>query len=58
MLSLFLNRSLSTLKFVGRVFGVELGAAKSTKDGRDVKELMEHVLNLINMVMLLLINIL
>lgn len=52
------SESLSTLKFAERVSGVELGAAKSTKDGRDVKELMEHVLNLINMVMLLLINIL
>lgn len=52
------SESLSTLKFAERVSGVELGAAKSTKDGRDVRELMEHVLNLINMIMLLLINIL
>lgn len=34
---------MSTLKFAERVSGVELGAAKSSKDGRDVRELMEQV---------------
>ncbi|KAK2647877.1 hypothetical protein Ddye_015366 [Dipteronia dyeriana] len=38
--------SLSTLKFAERVSGVELGAAKSSKEGRDVKELMEQVASL------------
>jgi len=37
------SESLSTLKFAERVSGVELGAAKSTKEGRDVRELMEQV---------------
>lgn len=37
------SESLSTLKFAERVSGVELGAAKSSKDGRDVRELMEQV---------------
>ncbi|KAL3516691.1 hypothetical protein ACH5RR_023593 [Cinchona calisaya] len=36
--------SLSTIKFAERVSGVELGAAKSSKAGRDVRELMEQVL--------------
>lgn len=39
------TESLSTLKFAERVSGVELGAARSSKDGKDVKELMEQVLN-------------
>lgn len=38
------SESLSTLKFAERVSGVELGAARSSKDGRDVRELMEQVL--------------
>lgn len=37
------SESLSTLKFAERVSGVELGAAKSNKDGRDVRDLMEQV---------------
>lgn len=37
------SESLSTLKFAERVSGVELGAARSTKEGRDVRELMEQV---------------
>lgn len=37
------SESLSTLKFAERVSGVELGAARSTKEGRDVKELMDQV---------------
>lgn len=42
------TESVSTLKFAERVSGVELGAAKSSKDkeGRDVRELMEQVLNI------------
>ncbi|KAM5571151.1 kinesin-like protein KIN-14P [Rosa sericea] len=37
------SESLSTLKFAERVAGVELGAAKSSKEGRDARELMEQV---------------
>ncbi|KAM7494264.1 hypothetical protein LguiB_028873 [Lonicera macranthoides] len=37
------SESLSTLKFAERVSGVELGAARSNKEGRGVKELMEQV---------------
>ncbi|XP_068306675.1 kinesin-like protein KIN-14P [Pyrus communis] len=40
------SESLSTLKFSERVAGVELGAAKSNKEGRDVRELMEQVASL------------
>ncbi|KAL1318554.1 kinesin-like protein KIN-14C [Arachis hypogaea] len=40
------SESLSTLKFAERVSGIELGAAKSTKDGKDVRELMEQVASL------------
>lgn len=35
----------STLKFAERVSGVELGAARSNKEGRDVRELIEQVLH-------------
>ncbi|AEE34122.1 P-loop nucleoside triphosphate hydrolases superfamily protein with CH (Calponin Homology) domain-containing protein [Arabidopsis thaliana] len=38
--------TVSTLKFAERVSGVELGAAKSSKEGRDVRQLMEQVSNL------------
>lgn len=38
------SETLSTLKFAERVSGVELGAAKSNKEGRYVRELMEQVL--------------
>lgn len=38
------SESLSTLKFAERVSGIELGAAKSSKDGKDVRELTEQVL--------------
>lgn len=38
------NESLSTLKFAERASGVELGAARSSKEGKDVRELMEQVL--------------
>ncbi|KAL6175313.1 hypothetical protein ACLB2K_051954 [Fragaria x ananassa] len=37
------SESLSTLKFAERVAGVELGAAKTNKEGRDARELMEQV---------------
>lgn len=37
------SESLSTLKFAERVAGVELGAAKSQKEGKDIKDLMEQV---------------
>lgn len=37
------SESLSTLKFAERVSGVELGAARSSKEGRDMRELMEQV---------------
>lgn len=37
------SESMSTLKFAERVSGVELGAAKSSKDGKDVRDLMEQV---------------
>ncbi|XP_027924549.1 kinesin-like protein KIN-14P [Vigna unguiculata] len=40
------SESLSTLKFAERVSGIELGAAKSSKEGRDVRELMEQVASL------------
>lgn len=38
------SETVSTLKFAERVSGVELGAAKSNKEGRGVKELMDQVL--------------
>lgn len=40
------SETISTLKFAERVSGVELGAARSNKEGRDVKELMEQVASL------------
>ncbi|KAA8542705.1 hypothetical protein F0562_023796 [Nyssa sinensis] len=40
------SETTSTLKFAERVSGVELGAARSSKDGRDVRELMEQVASL------------
>ncbi|XP_022152049.1 kinesin-like protein KIN-14M isoform X2 [Momordica charantia] len=42
------SESLSTLKFAERVSGIELGAARSSKEGtgRDVKELMDQVASL------------
>ncbi|RZC87811.1 hypothetical protein C5167_028266 [Papaver somniferum] len=36
------SETLSTLKFAERVSGVELGAAQSNKEGKDVRELMEQ----------------
>lgn len=35
------TETLSTLKFAERVSGVELGAARTNKEGKDVKELMD-----------------
>ncbi|XP_009763270.1 kinesin-like protein KIN-14C isoform X1 [Nicotiana sylvestris] len=40
------SETMSTLKFAERVSGVELGAARSSKDGRDVRDLMEQVTSL------------
>lgn len=37
------SETLSTLKFAERVSGVELGAAKSNKDSKEVRELMDQV---------------
>ncbi|KAJ6411445.1 hypothetical protein OIU84_008090 [Salix udensis] len=36
------SETISTLKFAERVSGVELGAARSSKEGRDVRELMDQ----------------
>ncbi|KAL9329933.1 hypothetical protein ACSQ67_004936 [Phaseolus vulgaris] len=40
------SETVSTLKFAERVSGVELGAARSNKEGRDVRELMEQMASL------------
>lgn len=40
------SETISTLKFAERVSGVELGAARSNKEGKDIKELLEQVLQL------------
>lgn len=40
------SETISTLKFAERVSGVELGAARSNKEGRDVRELMEQAASL------------
>nr|TKS00050.1 kinesin motor family protein [Populus alba] len=40
------SETLSTLKFAERVSGVELGAARSSKEGRDARELMDQVASL------------
>lgn len=37
------SESLSALKFAERVSGVELGAARSNKESKDVKNLTEQV---------------
>ena len=37
------TETLSTLKFAERVSGVELGGARTNKEGKDVKELMDQV---------------
>ncbi|KAK8690865.1 hypothetical protein V6N13_074391 [Hibiscus sabdariffa] len=38
--------TVSTLKFAERVSGVELGAARSNREGRDIRELMDQVSSL------------
>lgn len=38
------SETISTLKFAERVSGVELGAARSNKEGRGIRELMEQVM--------------
>ncbi|XP_044477100.1 kinesin-like protein KIN-14J isoform X2 [Mangifera indica] len=40
------SETISTLKFAERVSGVELGAARSSRVGRDVRELMEQISSL------------
>ncbi|KAH9621133.1 hypothetical protein KSS87_023805 [Heliosperma pusillum] len=40
------SETLSTLKFAERVSGVELGAARNNKEGKDVKELIDQVASL------------
>ncbi|KAG6501514.1 hypothetical protein ZIOFF_041395 [Zingiber officinale] len=40
------SETLSTLKFAERVSGVELGAAKSQKEGKDIRDLMEQIATL------------
>ncbi|KAJ8559975.1 hypothetical protein K7X08_004033 [Anisodus acutangulus] len=40
------SETMSTLKFAERASGVELGAARSSKDGKDIRELMEQVTSL------------
>ncbi|XP_059287546.1 kinesin-like protein KIN-14M [Lycium ferocissimum] len=40
------SETTSTLKFAERASGVELGAARSGKEGRDVRDLMEQVVSL------------
>ncbi|AQK94929.1 kinesin-related protein3 [Zea mays] len=40
------SETISTLKFAERVSGVELGAARSNKEGKDIKELLEQVASL------------
>ncbi|KAL8556811.1 hypothetical protein ACS0TY_004324 [Phlomoides rotata] len=40
------SETISTLKFAERVSGVELGAARSNKEGRGIRELMEQVSSL------------
>uniref|UniRef100_J3M901 Kinesin motor domain-containing protein n=1 Tax=Oryza brachyantha TaxID=4533 RepID=J3M901_ORYBR len=40
------SETISTLKFAERVSGVELGAARSNKEGKDIKDLLEQVVSL------------
>ncbi|KAK1667148.1 hypothetical protein QYE76_055307 [Lolium multiflorum] len=40
------SETISTLKFAERVSGVELGAARSNKEGKDIKDLLEQVASL------------
>jgi len=45
------SETVSTLKFAERVSGVELGAARSNKEGRDVRELMEQVFSIFDCIL-------
>ena len=47
------SETISNLKFAERVAGVELGATRSNKEGRDVRELMEQVRSFIALTSLL-----
>ena len=40
------SKTISTLKFAERVSGVELGAGRRNKEGKEVRDLMEQVLAL------------
>ncbi|CAM0882775.1 unnamed protein product [Alopecurus aequalis] len=40
------SETISTLKFAERVSGVELGAARSNREGKDIKDLLEQVASL------------
>ncbi|WCJ26284.1 Kinesin-like protein KIN-14J [Euphorbia peplus] len=40
------SETISTLKFAERVSGIELGAAKSNKEGKDIRDLMQQVSSL------------
>ncbi|XP_058009656.1 kinesin-like protein KIN-14J [Hevea brasiliensis] len=40
------SETISTLKFAERVSGIQLGAARSNKEGRDIRELMKQVTSL------------
>ncbi|KAF3772104.1 Kinesin, partial [Nymphaea thermarum] len=44
------SETISTLKFAERVSGIELGAAKSNKESKDVRDLMEQVSQLKDLV--------
>ncbi|KAL1551919.1 hypothetical protein AAHA92_12785 [Salvia divinorum] len=44
------SETISTLKFAERVSGVELGAARSNREGRGIRDLMEQVTSLKNVV--------
>ncbi|XP_019422620.1 PREDICTED: kinesin-like protein KIN-14J isoform X1 [Lupinus angustifolius] len=45
------SESLSTLKFAERVSGIELGVARSSKEGKDVRELMEQMASMKNIIL-------
>ncbi|CAJ1936898.1 unnamed protein product [Sphenostylis stenocarpa] len=45
------SETMSTLKFAERVSGIELGAARSSKESKDVRELMEQVSSLKNTIL-------
>lgn len=51
------SETLSTLKFAERVSGVELGAAKSNKDSKEVRELMDQVMNVFAFIHIQLLSI-